>query len=117
MAITTSVLTGGSNSHTTTSEEVNAVATDFASEGIIGTLVNTNGVAPATGGFAVNAQGSPDATVAVSAGTAYVTGTPTSQTSQTFRVKNSASANVTISANASGSTKYDWITLSSTQRP
>lgn len=109
MAITTSVLTGGSNSHTTTSEEVNAVATDFASEGIIGTLVNTNGVAPATGGFAVNAQGSPDATVAVSAGTAYVTGTPTSQTSQTFRVKNSASANVTISANASGSTKYDWI--------
>jgi hypothetical protein len=109
MAIVTSVLTGGVNNHPTTSEEVNAVATDFASQGIVGTLANTNGVAPATGGFAVNAQGTPDATVAVGSGTAYVTGTPTSQTSQTFRIKNSASANVTISANASGSTKYDWV--------
>lgn len=109
MAITSSVLTGGSNNHTTTSEEVNGVATDFATQGIVSSLTNTNGVAPATGGFAVNAQGTPDATVAVSSGTAYVTGTPTSQSSQKFRVKNSASSNVTISANASGSTKYDWV--------
>jgi hypothetical protein len=109
MSIITSVLTGGSNSHQTTSEEANATYTDFVSEGIVGTIGNTSGVAPATGGFAVNAQGSPDMTVAVSAGVAYVTGTPTSQNSQTFRVKNSASANVTISANSSGSTKYDWV--------
>ena len=40
---------------------------------------------------------------------AYVQGTPTSQNSQTFRIKNTASSNVTISANSSGSTKYDWV--------
>lgn len=51
-------------------------------------------------------------TVAVSSGTAYVTGTPSGQNSQTLRVKNSASSNVTISANSSGSTKYDYIYIS-----
>lgn len=51
-------------------------------------------------------------TVAVSSGVAYVAGTPTSQNSQKIRVKNSASANVTIAANASGSTKYDWLYIS-----
>ena len=112
MAITTGILTGGSNSHQTTSEEANGAATDFASPGVVGTLTNTSGVAPATGGFAVNAQGSPDMTVAVSTGVAYITATPTSQGSQKLRVKNSASANVTISANSSGSTKYDWLYLS-----
>jgi len=109
MAITVSKMTGGSNSHETTSEEANGIATDFVSEGIIGSYNNTGGVAPATGAFAVNAQGTPDMTVAVSSGVAYVTGTPTSQNSQTFRVYNSASENVTISANSSGSTKYDWV--------
>lgn len=109
MALTTSIMTGGSNSHETTSEEANGIATDFVSEGIIGSYSNTSGVAPATGAFAVNAQGTPDMTVAVSSGVAYVTGTPTSQNSQTFRVYNSASENVTISANSSGSTKYDWV--------
>lgn len=109
MAITTSILTGGINNHQTTSEEANAVYTDFVSQGVQGTITNTTGVAPATGSFAVNAQGTPDNTVAVSAGVAYVTGTPTSQNSQKFRVKNSASTNLTISANSSGSTKYDWI--------
>lgn len=102
-------MTGGSNSHETTSEEANGLATDFVSEGIIGSYSNTGGVAPATGAFAVNAQGTPDMTVAVSSGVAYVAGTPTSQNSQTFRVYNSASENVTISANSSGSTKYDWV--------
>lgn len=109
--LTTSVLRGGTNSHETTSEEANAVYTDFVSEGIVGSVSNTSGVAPATGGFAVNAQGTPDMTVAVSSGVAYVTGTPSSQNSQTFRVKNSASSNVIISANSSGSTKYDWLYL------
>lgn len=111
MSLITSVLTGGSNSHATTSEEANAVATDFISQGIVGSSTNTSGVAPATGNFAVNAQASPDATVAVSTGVAYVTATPSSQGSQKLRVKNSASANVTISANSSGSTKYDWLYL------
>lgn len=109
MALLTGILTGGSNNHQTTSEEANGVYTDFISQGVVGTITNTAGVAPATGGLSVNAQGSPDMTVAVSSGVAYVTGTPTSQSSQTFRVKNTASANVTISANSSGSTKYDWV--------
>lgn len=112
MAIVTSILTGGSNNHETTSEEANAYGTDFVSEGIVGTVGNTSGVAPATGGFSVNAQGTPDMTVAVGSGVAYVTGTPSSQNSQTFRIKNSASSNVTISANSSGSTKYDWVYIS-----
>lgn len=109
MALLTSIMTGGVNNHPTTSEEANAWSTDFISEGIVGSYTNTSGVAPATGGFAVNAQGTPDMTVAVSAGVAYVQGTPTSQNSQTFRIKNTASSNVTISANSSGSTKYDWV--------
>lgn len=109
MALVTSIQTGGVNNHPTTSEEANALATDFVSEGIVGTISNTLGVAPATGAFAANAQGTPDMTVAITAGVAYVTATPTSQASQTFRVKLSANENVTISSNSSGSTKYDWI--------
>jgi len=112
MAITSSILTGGSNNHPTTSEEANAIATDFIGEGVVSTITNTNGVAPATGGFAVNAQGTPDNTIAISAGVAYVQATPTGQGSQTLRVKNSATTNLTISANSSGSTKYDWIYIS-----
>lgn len=112
MSLTVSVLTGGSNNHETTAERINGIATDFVNEGIVGALTNTSGVAPATGGFAVNAQGSPNMTVAVSAGTAYVDATPTSQGSQTLRVVNSATENVTISANNTGSTKYDWIYIS-----
>lgn len=112
MSIYTSVLTGGTNSHQTTSEEANYYATDFVSEGIVGTITSTGGVAPTTGGFAVNAQGTPDMTVAVSAGVAYVDVTPSGQAAQTLRVTNNASANVTIAANTSGSTKYDWIYLS-----
>jgi hypothetical protein len=48
-------------------------------------------------------------TTAVSAGVAYVTATPSGQASQTLRVYNNATANVTHAANSSGSTKYDWI--------
>lgn len=109
MSLTVSVLNGGSNSFETTSEMINFPVTDFVSEGIVGTTTNTSGVSPATGGFAVNAQGTPDMTIAVSSGAAYVTGTPTSGNSQTFRVKNSASTNVTISSNSTGGTRYDWV--------
>lgn len=109
MSIYASVLTGGSNNHQTTSEEANYMATDFVSEGVVGAITNTSGVSPSTGGFAVNAQGTPDMTVAVSTGVAYVQATPTGGTSQTLRVYNNASSNVTISSNSSGSTKYDWV--------
>lgn len=109
MTLITSILQGGVNSHTTSSEEVNALSTDFVSEGVVGTISNNSGVAPMTGAYAVNAQGTPNMTVAVSAGVGYVTATPTSGNSQTLRVKNSASANVTISSNSTGGTRYDWL--------
>lgn len=109
MTLTVSILQGGVNSHETVSEEVNFHATDFFTEGVVGAITNTSGVAPATGAFAVNAQGTPDMTVAVTAGAAYVTATPTSGNSQLLRVKNSASENVTIAANSTGGTRYDWV--------
>jgi hypothetical protein len=62
-----------------------------------------------TGAFAVNAQGTPDMTVAVTSGVAYVDATPSGQASQSLRVRLSAEEDVTISANSSGSTKYDWV--------
>lgn len=106
---TVSILTGGSNSHTTSSEEVNGIYTDILSNGIVGAITATSGVAPTTGGFAVNAQGTPDMTVAVTAGVAYVTGTPTGGNSQRFRVSMATSENVTIAANSTGGTRYDHI--------
>lgn len=112
MSLIVSILTGGVNSHQETSETANGVASDLISQGVVGAITNTSGVSPATGAFAVNAQGTPDMTVAVSLGYAYVTATPSSQNSQKLRVRNTASANVTISANASGSTKYDWLYIS-----
>lgn len=108
----TSVLTGGTNSAQTTSEDLNAVATDLiAADGVIGTLTNTSGVAPMTGGLALNAQGSPNTTTALTAGTVYITVTPTSQASQRVRVKVDAQ-NVTHSANSTGGTRYDWVYVS-----
>lgn len=110
--IIASILTGGTNSHQTTSEEVNGVATDFVSEGVVGTFTNTSGVAPMTGGFAVNASGTPDANINISTGVAYVTATPTSQNSQSLRIKCTVTGTLAISSNSSGSTKYDWIYIS-----
>lgn len=109
MSLYTSVLTAGTNSHTETSEHINGMATDFISPGVIGAITNTSGAAPMTGAFAVNAQGTPNMTVAVSSGFAWVNATPASQNNQNLRVQNTATPNVTISANSSGSTKYDWI--------
>ncbi len=109
MALYTSILTGGVNNHTTTSEEANSLATDFVSDGVIGDITSTSSVAPMTGAFAVNAQGTPDMTVAVTAGAAYITATPSGQSSQVLRIKLSANQNVTIAANSSGSTKYDYL--------
>jgi hypothetical protein len=112
MSIYTSLLAAGTNSHAETSENANAMATDFVTGGVVGAITNTSGVAPSTGAFAVNAQGSPNMTVAVSSGVAWLAATPSSQNSQNLRVRNTASANVTISSNSSGSTKYDWVYIS-----
>lgn len=111
MSIFVSLLTAGTNNHEETSENANAMATDFVSEGVVdsGGITNTSGVAPSTGAFAVNAQSTPNMTVAVTSGVAYVAGAPTGQDSQTLRVRMTASTNVTISSNTSGVTKYDWL--------
>lgn len=109
MPIYANFITGGVNNHTTTSEEANSLATDFVGNGVIGTTTNTSGIAPMTGGYAVNAQGTPNMTVAVSSGVAYVTATPSGQGSQKIRIYSTASENVTINANSSGSVRYDWI--------
>lgn len=111
MALLTSILTGGVNLHPTTSEEANFIGTDFFTAGVVGTITNTSSVAPMTGAFALNAQGTPDMTIACTAGAAYVTATPSGQNSQRLRVRLTANQNVTISANSSGSTKYDWVYL------
>lgn len=104
-----SILPAGTNSHEETAENVGAIATDFISDGVVGSITNTSGVAPSTGAFAVNAQGTPDMTVAVTGGVAWVAGTPTAGNSQRFRVYMSSSENATIAANSTGGTRYDYI--------
>lgn len=108
MADYASVLTGGSNNFDTTSEHLNALATDILEDGVVGSVGNTAGVAPMTGGLACNAQGTPNMTVAVTAGKCYVTATPSGQSSQRLRANISAQ-NATIAANSTGGTRYDWI--------
>lgn len=108
----TSIVTGGTNSHATVSEEANATATDFVSAGVVGTF-GVNVGSGGTGSFCVNADASPDMGVTIKAGQAYVTATPSGQNSQVLRVRAAADYTAyTINANASGSTKYDWIYLS-----
>lgn len=110
--IITSVLTGGTNSYATTSTQVNGVASDFLSHGVTGPTTSTSGVAPSTGSYAVNAQGTPNMTVAVAGGVAWITATPSGQVSQKLRAYSaSGDSAYTINANTSGSTKYDWIYL------
>lgn len=109
MALTVDVLQYGTGSHPTPSEAANYLATDFIADGAVGAITNTGGVSPATGAFAVNSSGSADGSLAIAAGAAYATGTPTSQGSQRLRVKNSATATLALTANSTGSTRYDWI--------
>ena len=118
--ITTSVVTGGSNSHATVAEEANAYATDFVSQGCLGSLTNTNGVAPATGSFAVQQDTGSDMAISISGtgnttsgySTAYVTVTPASQDAQVLRARMSSNyTDYVINANSTGSTVYDWIYL------
>jgi len=110
--ITTSVVTGGTNSHATSAAEINAFSTDFVTQGVNGSITSTSGVAPTTGAFAVNAQGTPAMFVDVTSGTAYITAVPSGQASQMLRVSMTATyTSYAISANSSGSTKYDWVYL------
>lgn len=82
--------------------------TDHFTDGVVGAVTNTAGVAPATGGLAVNQHSGADTKSSVTAGIAYVTATPTSQGSQRLRVKIDAQ-DITHSSNSSGGTRYDWI--------
>lgn len=109
MSLKVDILQGGVNNHGVTVEDFNAFATDFLEDGVVGSITNTSGVSPATGAFSVNAQTIPDMTVAVTAGTSYITGTPTSGVSQRVRVVMDTNQNVTIPSNATGGTRYDWI--------
>lgn len=106
---TAAIIQSGTSNYLTPAESFNVVATDTLTPGIVGTYTATSGVAPTTGSFAVNAQGSPNMTVAVSAGQAYVSATPTGGTAQNIRVKMTSSENVTIAANSTGSTRYDFV--------
>ena len=106
-----SVIPSGTNNYLTPAEKFNQPITDHIGQGIVGLLGNTSGVAPSTGNFAVNAQGSPNMTVAVSSGSAYVVATPSGGNQQTFAVTSDASENVTISANSTGGTRYDFVYL------
>lgn len=106
---TAAIIQSGTSNYLTPAESFNVVATDLLTPGIVGTYTATSGVAPTTGSFAVNAQGSPNMTVAVSAGQAYVSATPTGGTAQNIRVKMTSSENVTIAANSTGSTRYDFV--------
>lgn len=106
---TAAIIQSGTSNYLTPAESFNVVATDLLTPGIVGTYTATSGVAPTTGSFAVNAQGSPNMTVAVSAGTAFVNATPTSGTAQNIRVKLASSENVTIAANSTGGTRYDFV--------
>lgn len=109
--ILTSIVTGGSNAHATVAEEANAYATDFVAQGVVGAIVLTTSSA-GSGSFCVNADASPDMGVTILAGQAYIAATPSSQDAQVLRVRAATNyTTYTINANASGSTKYDWIYL------
>lgn len=111
-SIITSVVTGGSNSHATVSEEANAYATDFVTQGVIGTVVLNTG-SGGSGSFCINADSSPDMGITAVAGVAYVSGTPSSQDPQVLRARMTSNyTSYTINANSSGTTQYDWIYLS-----
>lgn len=109
--IITSVVTGGTNSHATTAEEANALATDFVSAGVVGSIGLNTG-SGGTGSFCVNADTSPDMGITIKSGQAYISATPSGQNAQILRARASTDYTAyTINANSSGSTKYDWIYL------
>lgn len=109
--ITTSVVTGGTNGHATSVQDVNYPVTDFVNPGVVGT-VSVNTGSGGSGSFAVNAQATPAMFVDITAGSAYITATPSGQSEQKLRANMTANyTSYAISSNSSGSTKYDWIYL------
>lgn len=106
---TISVVTGGSNNATVTAQEIMGVVTDFIANGVVGGFTNTTGVAPTTGAFAVNAQASPNMTVRVTGGTLYQQATPAGSSLRGLRILFDTFEDVTIAANASGGTRYDFL--------
>lgn len=109
--IITSVVTGGSNNHTTTAEEANALATDFITQGVVGAITLNTG-SGGTGSFCVNQNTGSNLAINILAGKAYITATPSSQNSQVLRARAASDYTAyTINSNSSGSTKYDWIYL------
>jgi hypothetical protein len=120
-AIITSVVTGGSNSHATVSSEANGYATDFVTQGTLGTFTNSNGAAPTTGSFGVNQNTGSDMNLLIlgsgntgsGAAVAYVTCTPSTQDKQVLRARMTADYTpYAINSNSSGATVYDWVYLS-----
>lgn len=101
MSVIPSVLNGGTNTYQTPPEAFMPYIGDLLTDGCI-----------QSGDLAVTAQGSPNMTVAVAGGAALITATPTSEIARRFRTTLSASTNVTINANTSGSTRYDLVYLS-----
>lgn len=109
-SIIASVVTGGTNSHQTVSEELNNVATDFVTQGVVGTFTSGS---PNTGAFAVTQNTGSDMAIAILLGRAYVSGTPSGQDAQVLSARMTANYTAyTINSNSSGSTKFDWIYLS-----
>lgn len=111
-SIIASVITGGTNSHQTVAEDLNAYATDFVNQGVWGTIVLGAGSTAGTGSFAPSQDSSPDLGVSFASGVAYVNCTPSGQDAQVLRARMTSSyTEYTINSNSSGSTKYDWIYL------
>jgi hypothetical protein len=110
--IITSIVTAGVNNHATVSEEANSLPTDLITAGVVGTIGNTGGVSPATGSYAINQSGTPAMTVDITLGRAYITCVPSGQASQSLRARMAANTTAfVINANATGSTRYDWVYL------
>lgn len=109
--IITSVVTAGTNNHTTVAEEANTIATDFVTQGVVGAITLNSG-SGGTGSFCVNQNTGSNMAINILAGQAYVTATPSSQDSQVLRARAASSyAAYTINSNSSGSTKFDYIYL------
>jgi hypothetical protein len=89
---------------------LNAIATDFFSAGVVGSI-SLNVGSGGSGSFAVNAESSPALQVRVSNGVIYTTATPSGSVSQLIRTEMDAFEDVTISSNATGGTRYDWLYL------
>jgi len=90
------LLTGGSNTYSTPSYDAMPYIGEIMNAGVLT-------------GLGVTAQGTPNMTVAVASGQALISATPSSESARLFRYMLSASSNVTISSNSSGSTKFDLV--------